>query len=65
MSNQKVTVPQKDGDIILSFGDDDPQTYKVTNGEVTVKDADVARFLANIDGSSLAGGTPAAAAKKE
>jgi hypothetical protein len=60
MANQKVKVPQKDGEVVLSFGDDTPQTYKVTDGEVTVKDADVQRFLSNVDGSSLVGGSPSA-----
>lgn len=61
----RVKVAQSEGEIVLSFGDDTPQTYKVADGHVTVKEPDVGRFLANIDGSSLDGGSPTATSKEK
>lgn len=53
----KVSVRQKDGDITLSVGGDEPRTYKVSEGQVTVAEKDVERFLAVVDGSKVAGGS--------
>ena len=49
----KVTVPQSEGEIRISRGDD-PVVYPVTDGAVTVADADLATFLAHVDGAALA-----------
>ncbi len=61
----KVRVGQEDGEISLSVGGDDPTTYKVTGGQVTVAEKDVERFLTAIDGSKVAGGSSASTVKKE
>lgn len=61
----KVNVPQKEGDITISVGGDDPRTYRVSEGQVTVAEKDVERFLAAVDGSKVAGGSTTAATKKE
>lgn len=61
----KVNVPQKDGDISISVAGDEPRTYRVTDGQVTVAEKDVERFLAVIDGSKVAGGSTTAAKTKE
>jgi hypothetical protein len=56
-----VNVPQEDGEITVAHAGDAPTTYPVTNGQVTVDEADLAVFLHSIEGSSLAdGGSPAA-----
>lgn len=47
----KVNVPQKDGEIVVTVGGLEPTTYKVTDGTVSVKDADLPRFLAVVDGA--------------
>lgn len=60
----KISVPQPDGEITLSISGGEPTTYKVSNGEVTVKEPDVARFLSQIDGSKQVGGSPAATTKE-
>lgn len=57
--NHEIKVDQRDGEISIALAGGDPKTYKVTDGEVTVEEADVERFLAVIDGSSLVGGSPA------
>ncbi len=61
----KVNVPQRDGDISISVAGDEPRTYKVNDGQVTVAEKDVERFLAVVDGSKVAGGSSAGATKKE
>jgi hypothetical protein len=48
----KVRVPQTDGEIVVRSGGLDPTTYKVIDGTVSVKESDLPRFLAVIDGSS-------------
>jgi hypothetical protein len=50
--NVKVTVPQEDGEIIIRRGGLDPTVYKVNGGTTSVKESDLARFLAVIDGST-------------
>lgn len=50
--NVKVSVPQKDGEILVRSGGLDPTTYKVSDGTVSVKESDLPRFLAVIDGST-------------
>jgi hypothetical protein len=61
----KVNVPQKDGEVTISVAGDEPRTYRVTDGQVTVAEKDVERFLAVIDGSKVAGGSSTGATKKE
>lgn len=64
MPNAKVKVPQKDGEIVVRHGNNEPVTYRVSDGEVSVKSEDLAHFIAVVDGAhEIAGGTPAA--KKE
>ena len=54
----KVSVPQPDGEIVLTsiYG---PTTYAVTSGQVDVDDTDVEHFLLVVPGASAA---PAASA---
>lgn len=47
----KVSVPQKDGEIVIARAGDDPKKYKVTNGSVTVAEGDLDHFLAHVEGS--------------
>jgi hypothetical protein len=61
----KVNVPQKDGSISISTAGDEPRTYHVSEGQVTVAEKDVERFLAVVDGSKVAGGSTTSATKKE
>lgn len=57
-----VRVPDTVGpEIVVRFGGDDPETYRVTNGSVEVPNARVERFLAAVDGASVEG-TPTAEA---
>lgn len=51
----KVSVPQKEGEIVIARAGDDPKKYKVTNGTVTVAEGDLDHFLAHVEGSSAAG----------
>ncbi len=60
-----VTVPQKDGEIVMRRGGEEPRTYKVTDHTVAVEQVDVEWFCSNIDGSKPAGGITAVAPKKE
>lgn len=55
-SHTKVSVPQKDGEITVYTGDE-PTTYTVTDGEVSVPNASVDHFLSVIDGAK-ASATP-------
>lgn len=48
----KVRVPQKDGDIVIRRGAGEPESYKVTDGTATVKESDLPRFLAVVDGAT-------------
>jgi hypothetical protein len=53
--NTRVTVPKEVGDeIIVRWNGDDPTTYKVTDGHVSVENENVERFLAHFDGSKVA-----------
>lgn len=61
----KLRVPQAKGEITIAVGGQEPTTYKVTNHEVTVEEPDVDRFLSQVDGSELTGGSPAASPPKE
>ena len=65
MANTKISVPQKDGEVIVSFDGDDPTTYKVTDGQVSVPGEIVERFLSAVDGSKVAGGSSTGSDKKE
>ena len=56
-SNVSVKVPQSDGEVSISIGGDEPKVYKVTDGAVSVPEENVARFLAAVDGSKVAGGS--------
>lgn len=60
MGTQKVKVPQKDGEISVSIGGNEPTRYRVTDGEVSVKEEDVDRFVAAIVGSERVAGNPSA-----
>lgn len=57
MANTKISVPQKDGEITVSFDGNEPTTYRVTDGQVSVPAENVDRFLAAVDGSKAAGGS--------
>jgi hypothetical protein len=61
----KVSVQQKDGSITIAVAGDEPRSYNVSDGQVTVAEKDVERFLAVVDGSKVAGGSSASATKKE
>lgn len=52
----KVSVPQKEGEIVIARAGDDPKTYRVTDGTVTVAAADLDHFLAHVEGSKPEGG---------
>ena len=65
MAKTSIKVPQKDGEVLVSIAGDEPTTYRVTDGQVSVATEDVERFLAAVDGSKVAGGNTTAAAKKE
>jgi len=60
MSKTKVNVPQKDGEVVVRRGGAEPVTYKVTDGHVSVDEADAEWFAAQFDGSKPASGSPAA-----
>ena len=64
MANVKVNVQQKDGEVRVSIAGDEPHTYRVTDGQVSVATEDVERFLAAVDGSKVAGGNTTAAKKE-
>lgn len=61
----KVRVPQKDGEITFSRQGDEPRTYRVTDGEVTVAQADLDRFLRAIPGAEVVKGAGSPDSKKE
>ncbi len=65
MANTKVKVPQTEGEIVIAVAGDEPTTYKVSDGQVSVAEQDVERFLAVVDGSKVAGGSTTAAKSKE
>lgn len=54
--NYKVTVPQKDGEIIITHGGLEPIIYKVSDGTTSVKEADLPTFLAVVEGSTADSG---------
>jgi hypothetical protein len=59
----RITVPKEVGDeITVRWNGDDPTTYKVTDGHVSVESENVERFLAHFDGSKVAD-APAASSK--
>lgn len=60
----KVSVPQRDGEIVIARAGDEPKTYKVTDGTVTVAADDLEHFLAHVDGSKPEGGQ-SSSTKKE
>lgn len=60
MSKTKITVPQKDGEIVVRRAGSEPVTYKVTDHSVSVDEADAEWFAAQFDGSKPASGSPAA-----
>ena len=64
MSKTTITVPQKDGDIIVRRGGAEPATYKVTDHSVSVDEADAEWFAANVDGAKQASGSTAAPKKE-
>lgn len=49
----KVQVKQDDGEIKISTNGDEPKTYKVSDGTVTVALVDLAAFLNNVAGSKV------------
>lgn len=61
----RVTVPQKDGEIRLAIDGNDAKVYAVANGVVNVDDADVARFLQAVEGSTAEGAKPAPAGEEK
>ena len=60
----KFKVDQVDGEIVIAVGGDEPTVYKVTNGEVTVKQEEVDRFVSQVDGAKPVSGSPAADKKE-
>lgn len=55
-----IKVPKEAGEaIVLSRGGQDPVTYNVTDGKVSVPEAEAAHFLAIVEGSTAVGGTTA------
>ena len=54
----KVVVPKEAGDSIQIFDGGESQTYKVTDGHVTVASEDVDKFLGAVTGSSAEGSKP-------
>lgn len=65
MANTKISVPQKDGEVTVSFNGDEPTTYKVNDGQISVPAENVDRLLAAIDGSKVAGGSSTGSSTKE
>lgn len=51
MANVKVRVPQKTGEITVAHAGDKPVVYEVSNGTVSVPEADVGHFLAVVNGA--------------
>lgn len=64
MANVRVRVNQKDGEVRISHAGDEPVVYKVNDGEVSIKEEDVARFLSAVPGSERVGGSPSASKEK-
>lgn len=61
----KVSVPRSVGDeVTIAHAGDEPRTYKVTDGEVTVAVADLSIFLGAVEGSREVA-KPAASSQKE
>lgn len=54
MAMQKIKVPQKSGGITIDTGDGAPTVYRVSDGEVSVKDEDADRFIAAVPGAKRA-----------
>ncbi len=63
MANVHVKVDQTDGEITIAGTID--HTYRVTDGHASVAEADVARFLAAVPGSSVSGGSPSGPTKEK
>ena len=57
----KVSVPKSAGDEIqISRNGDEPKTYRVTDGHITVASDDLEHVLNVVEGSKQAGGTTTA-----
>lgn len=54
-----VRVPQQDGEIKITVGGNEPLTYPVKNGRVTVEPADLSTFLASVDNATVEEGNEA------
>lgn len=51
----RVNVPETHGrEITVSYNGDEPLTYRVTDGHVTVDNQHLPHFLAVVDGSTVA-----------
>lgn len=61
----KVRVPQSEGDITIAANGDEPRTYKVTDGTVTVAEADLPTFLGAVEGSSVEAKTASSTSKEK
>lgn len=60
----RVKVPQNEGEIVLSTGDEDSALrYSVTDGHITVKADDLPLVLAHVDGATEA--KPASTTKEK
>lgn len=46
---------KEEGEITIAYQGDEPTTYKVTDGYVTVSAANLDHFLAVVEGSSVEG----------
>jgi hypothetical protein len=65
VANVRINVPQESGEIVVSVAGDDPVTYKVTDGHVSVPEESASRFLAAVDGSKRVDGGSTSTAGKE
>lgn len=60
----KVSVPESVGDeIVITTGEENPKTYRVTDGHITVAAEDMPFVLAHVDGATEA--KPASSSKEK
>lgn len=63
MANVHIKVPQKDGQVSISFAGDEPRNFNVTDGQISVPEDLASRVVAAVDGASIV--NAASPAKKE
>lgn len=60
----KVSVPESVGDeIVITTGEENPKTYRVNDGHITVSAEDMPFVLAHVDGATEA--KPASSSKEK